>query len=336
MNFKAAVLVELNQPIEILELRVADRLLPGQVLVKHLISGICGSQLGEWKGIKGQDKYLPHLFGHESYGVVEDSGPGVSRVMVGDNVICHWMKASGISTSGGRYRSSLGIINSGPVTTLTQYSVVSEDRLTRAPVGASPMIGPLFGCAITTAVGAIENFGGSLLGKKVLVSGVGGIGLVIAEFARKLGCSMLCGLDSSIDKFDTSKKYLFDRVGSSFKEMDLGGFDVVFETTGAKVVIEESYSRLSGEGKLILIGVPRESISISTLPLHFGNSIVGTSGGGCSPEIDIPRYFEAARCLDIDLSTFVDTTFSLADINAAFGSLDSGDVVGRSLVDLWG
>ena len=85
MNTKAAVLFECNKPLRIIELKL-PALSAGQVLVKLAFSGICRTQLNEIKGIKGEDKYLPHTLGHEGSGVVLEVGPGVKKVKVGDHV----------------------------------------------------------------------------------------------------------------------------------------------------------------------------------------------------------------------------------------------------------
>ena len=73
MKGLAAILVELEKPLVLEEVEI-PKLTFGQVLVKVLCSGICGSQLGEIDGVKGADKYLPHLLGHEGTGVVKDCG----------------------------------------------------------------------------------------------------------------------------------------------------------------------------------------------------------------------------------------------------------------------
>ena len=86
MKTKAAVLYQLHQPLVIEELEVPT-LREGQVLVKMLYSGICHSQLNEIHGLKGEDKYLPHLLGHEGSGMVEALGPGVTKVKPGDYVV---------------------------------------------------------------------------------------------------------------------------------------------------------------------------------------------------------------------------------------------------------
>ena len=64
------VLEELNKPLEVREVGLTE-LKFGQVLVKILVSGICGAQLHEIKGHKGNGKFLPHLMGHEGCGIVE-------------------------------------------------------------------------------------------------------------------------------------------------------------------------------------------------------------------------------------------------------------------------
>ena len=62
---KAAILVEQRQPLVVAEIELPRTLDVGQVLVRVHYSGICGSQLGEIDGVKGPDRFLPHLLGHE-------------------------------------------------------------------------------------------------------------------------------------------------------------------------------------------------------------------------------------------------------------------------------
>ena len=75
---KAAILVESKKPLIVDNVQLPDKLEFGQVLVKVIYSGICGAQINEIDAVKGPDKFLPHLLGHEGSGIVE--GVGVSRV----------------------------------------------------------------------------------------------------------------------------------------------------------------------------------------------------------------------------------------------------------------
>ena len=79
MKTLAAILVEQKAPLVVEEIEL-PRLALGQVLVKMLASGICGSQIGEIDGVKGPDRFLPHLLGHEGCGIVLEVGEGVRTV----------------------------------------------------------------------------------------------------------------------------------------------------------------------------------------------------------------------------------------------------------------
>ena len=96
---KAAILVEQHKPLIVDKIEMPQHLAAGQVLVKIHYSGICGSQLGEINGAKGNDKYLPHLLGHEGSGSVLEVGPGVKHVSPGDLVVLHWRRGLGMESA---------------------------------------------------------------------------------------------------------------------------------------------------------------------------------------------------------------------------------------------
>ena len=129
MKALAAILVELNKPLILEEIEI-PKLTFGQVLVKVLCSGICGSQLGEIDGAKGKDDYLPHLLGHEGAGTVIDTGEGVTTVQEGDHVVIHWRPSSGIQSPTPNYKWGRKQVNAGWVTTFNEQAVISENRLT--------------------------------------------------------------------------------------------------------------------------------------------------------------------------------------------------------------
>src|SRR5690349_20403357 len=116
MKMLAAILENLNAPLVLEQIEVPT-LDVGQVLVQIHNSGICGAQLGEIAGVKGSDKFLPHLLGHEGGGEVVDTGPGVTQVQKGDHVVLHWRKGSGIQAKPAKYQWGDRVVNSGWVTT---------------------------------------------------------------------------------------------------------------------------------------------------------------------------------------------------------------------------
>ena len=127
-SMKAAILVEQRKPLVVTEVELPQTLDVGQVLVKVHYSGICGSQLGEIDGVKGPDKFLPHLLGHEASGTVVDIGPGVKHVQRGNKVVLHWRKGAGIDATPAKYRWAGQTVNAGFVTTFSEYTIVAESR----------------------------------------------------------------------------------------------------------------------------------------------------------------------------------------------------------------
>ena len=130
---KAAILVESKQPLVVDDIALPERLNFGQVLVKINYSGICGAQINEIDAVKGPDKFLPHLLGHEASGEVLEIGPGVTRFRVGDKVVLHWRPSSGFQSPTPKYKWGTKTINAGWVTTFNEQAVVSENRLTKIP-----------------------------------------------------------------------------------------------------------------------------------------------------------------------------------------------------------
>jgi len=100
---KSAILVESKKPLVVADVELPTKLEFGQVLVKVCYSGICGAQINEIDAIKGPDKFLPHLLGHEGSGIVEKVGEGVTTVKSGDHVVLHWRKSSGIESVTPKY-----------------------------------------------------------------------------------------------------------------------------------------------------------------------------------------------------------------------------------------
>src|SRR5262245_23885676 len=95
---RAAILAESRKPLVVDEIALPDALDVGQVLVRVLYTTICGAQINEIEAVKGPDKFLPHLLGHEASGKVIEIGPGVSTVKPGDIVVLHWRPSQGIQS----------------------------------------------------------------------------------------------------------------------------------------------------------------------------------------------------------------------------------------------
>ena len=124
--FQAAVLTTKNK-IQIQNFELPQTLRKDQVLVKIKYAGICRSQIMEYQGRRGRDKYLPHGFGHEAAGVVKDVGAEVKKVKIGDKVILSWIKGRGKDLGGYKLKNSKSKnINFGPISVFSSYALVNE------------------------------------------------------------------------------------------------------------------------------------------------------------------------------------------------------------------
>ncbi len=198
---KAVVLEELNQPLTLREVGLTE-LKFGQVLVKVLVSGLCGSQLREIKGHKGNEKFLPHLMGHEGCGIVESVGIGVTTVRPGDKVVMHCHLGSGIDSPLPSYTLDGKTISSRKVTTLSEFSIVSENRVTKINLQTPSVLAAMLGCSLTTALGIVDNECELKFGESVAIIGCGGVGLNLIQAARMKNASPIYGVDVNQSMFD--------------------------------------------------------------------------------------------------------------------------------------
>jgi S-(hydroxymethyl)glutathione dehydrogenase/alcohol dehydrogenase len=342
---RAAILVEQKKPLVIDDVELPKTLGYGQVLVKVFYSGICGSQIGEIDGVKGEDKYLPHLLGHEGSGEVVGVSTGVKFVKPGDFVVLHWMKGMGIESASPLYQWGNKPLNAGWVTTFNEYAIVSENRLTVIPPDFDLKLATLFGCAITTALGVINNDAQLKIGQSVVVFGVGGVGLNIIQGAKMVSAHPVIAIDIVGSKLEKARQFGADHVFNSSIVTDLEaeirrivgaeGADVVIEATGNVRVIEQAYRLTHPDGKTILVGVPKkgDQASLYTLPLHFKKLLKGSHGGSASPHVDIPNYLRLVQSGKMKLEGMITHEFKLDDINEALQLIKGGNA-GRIILGM--
>lgn len=342
-TMRAAILTEIQKPLVVDEVELPTELDFGQVLVKLHYSGICGTQLGEIAGAKGPDAYLPHLLGHEGAGVVESVGPMVKGVKPGDHVVMHWRKGVGIEAATPKYSWHGKTLNAGWITTFNEYAVVSENRVTVIPSDFPMHLAPLFGCAVTTGIGAITNKARLAIGESVLVVGAGGVGLNVVQAAAMQSAYPIVAVDmfegrtelaKALGATHTINSSGIDWVQQARRIVGAQGFDVVIENTGNTDVIGESWKLAGAEGRVVLIGVPSNGneARLYTLPLHFGKILTGTHGGDGNPSRDIPRYIRLHRAGRLALDKLVTKEFNLNQINNALEEMRTGRLSGRCII----
>ncbi len=346
-KMRAAILVEQRKPLVIDEVELPTSLDIGQVLVKIHYSGICGSQLGEIDGAKGPDAYLPHLLGHEASGTVIAIGPGVKHVKPEDLVVLHWRKGLGIEGAPPIYQWNGKKLNAGWITTFNEYAVVSENRVTAIPTDSDLEVAALFGCAVTTGFGVIENNARIRIGESVVVFGAGGVGLNIVQAASLVSAYPIIAVDLYDGRLALAKEMGATHLINASKVdaekviheiIQREGLDCFIDNTGNPKMIELGYQITKSQGRVILVGVPRKDsdTTIYTLPLHFGKRISGSHGGETTPQIDIPRYYRLFSSGRIKLKELITERYKLDEVNTAITRMRSGETGGRCLIRMIG
>ena len=299
---------------------------------------MCGSQIGEIDGVKGLDKFLPHLLGHEGGGVVSSVGPNVTKVKKGDHVVLHWRKGAGIESPLPIYKYDEKVVNAGWVTTFNEYAVVSENRITPIEKDIDFEIAALMGCAVTTGLGVIINDAQLKIGESIAIFGAGGVGLNMIQGSALVSAETVIAVDICDNKLKLAKDFGATHVINSLrtdpkeeisKIMGRRGVDVAVDNTGIVQVINLAYEVTSSVGRTVLVGVPRsgEKMSIYSLPLHFEKRIFGSHGGGANPTIDIPRYLNLYRKGTLKLKGMITDSFGLDEINDAISGIRDGKVI---------
>jgi S-(hydroxymethyl)glutathione dehydrogenase/alcohol dehydrogenase len=336
MKFKAAVLQKINSPLEIIEI-YSRPLEYGQVLVKIFYSGVCRSQVMEMDGARGVDKYLPHLMGHEATGEVVETGDGVTKVQKGDYVVLTWIKSKGINSAAPKYDACDQVINAGLITTFSQFTVVSENRVIKIPPGLPLDVGVLFGCALQTGAGMVFNELKPRSKDVVIVLGLGGIGFSALMALSQLKCKKIIAIDISDERLQLAKFFgATDVINSKVQdvksvviELCENGADGCIESAGKVETIELGFSLIKKNGgKLYFASHPPEGEYIQIAPheLISGKKIYGSWGGACNPDIDIPKLANLCLTKKLPLGKLISKKYNLDEINIALDDLKNGKV----------
>jgi len=339
----AAILHASKQPLIVDEIELPEELSFGQVLVQVHFSGICGAQINEIDAVKGPDKFLPHLLGHEGSATVLAVGAGVKHVQVGDHVVMHWRPGAGLQADPASYQWRGRPLNAGWVTTFNTHAVVSENRVTPIPRDFDLTLAPLLGCSVTTAFGVISNDAHVKPGESVVIVGAGGVGLALVQAAAAVSAYPIVAIDIGDEKLRAAEKlgasHVFMNDGQDLaarvREACGGDPDVIIETTGVPSLIEWAYETSAKDGRTILVGVPPKDPKpvINTLPLHFDKVLTGSHGGDSRPTYDIPRLIRLTQSSRLTLGEIPTKVWPLKEVNSALAELRLG-APGRQVLSM--
>jgi len=366
MKVKAAVAFEAAKPLEIESVDLEGPK-QGEVLVRLAATGVCHTDAYTLSG-RDPEGLFPSVLGHEGAGVVEDVGPGVRSVAPGDHVVPLYMpecRECRFCLSGRtnlcitlRENQGKGLMPDGTsrlshggkplhhymgTSTFAEKTVLPEIAVAKIRSDAPFDKVCLFGCAVSTGIGAALRTAKVEPGSSVAVFGLGGVGLSVVQGAVLCGAERIIAIDTNPAKFDLARDFGatdtldprdVDDVVEAVLELSGGGVDYSFECIGNVEVMGQALEVAHrGWGESIIIGVAGAGEEIHARPflLVTGRSWRGSAFGGVKGRTEVPRFVDQYMSGRIRLDEYVTETLPLEDINQAFENMHAGKVI-RSVI----
>ena len=359
MKTRAAVVYETGKPIVIEELEL-DTPQMGEVLIRYTHAGLCHSDVHVAHG--DLEARLPMVLGHEGAGIIEEVGPGVSRVKVGDHVVCSFIPNCGVCrycASGQQSICDMGAtILEGylpgerfPITgprgqygamcmigTFSQYGVISQTSCIKVDDDLPLDKAVLVGCGVPTGWGSAVNTAEVKAGETVVVIGVGGIGINAVQGAALAGAKNVIAVDPLPNKREKAMELGATHAFASTEEametitnLTRGQMaDSAILTPGIMTseIVAGGFHAVGKGGKVVVTGLNKmmeNTIEIpGTLLTLFRKQIRGSLFGDCNPTTDIPKLLGLYQSGDLKLDELITKTYTLDQVNEGYDDLLSG------------
>jgi len=355
---KAAICYAPQKPLEIADV---DQQGPqaGEVRVRVKATGVCHS---DWHVINGDWTLpLPMVLGHEGAGIVEEAGPGVTKVKPGDHVIfsfrpqcgrCLYCSTGRPVLCDGHKSARWGMLDGTQrlrrhgqeIYQLARLGTFAERVVCPAEMAIpirTEMPWPqaaLLGCAVPTGVGAVTRAANVEMGASVLVVGCGGVGLNVIQGARLAGARLILACDLLDNKLQFAKEFgathtlngKHDNVVERARELTEGrGVDYAFDAIGGEATTLQIIDAIRPGGTAVIVGMAamnvRAPITPYAMALHE-KTLKGTVYGSVRPILDFPRLAELYLDGRLKLDQLVSRTYPLDQINEGFEALRRGEV----------
>jgi S-(hydroxymethyl)glutathione dehydrogenase/alcohol dehydrogenase len=353
---KGAVLYGVNQPLVIEDIEL-DEPQANEVLIKTSATGVCHSDL---HFMEGKWMYpLPVVLGHESAGVVEKVGEGVTNVKPGDRVVVAFVQSCGSCDrcitgrpnlcSNAAARPGRVLLNGNPImqfagmSAFADYQLVSSTACVHVPDDVPMEVAALVGCSVMTGVGAVTNTVKMPVGSTVAVVGCGGVGLNVIQGAALAGASRIIAVDLVESKLAAAREFgATDVVDGSkgdaiaqVQGLTGGGVDYAFEAIGLMKTAQQCFEMVKRGGTAVVVGMLplAEELTIPNAGMSFlgEKGIVGSFYGSTRQTYDMPWLMQLYRQKRLKIDELITRRYELGQINEAYDALKGGEV-NRSVI----
>jgi NDMA-dependent alcohol dehydrogenase len=302
------------------------------------------------------------VLGHEGAGIIEEIGPGVTRVKPGDHVVLSFIPNCGICRYCATGRQSIcdmgATILEGylpgprfPITgprgeygamcmigTFSQYGVISQTSAVKVDDDLPLDKAVLVGCGVPTGWGSAVNTANVAPGDTVAIYGIGGIGINAVQGARYAGAKNVVAIDPLENKREKAMElgatHAFataEEAQAAITEMTRGqGADSAILTVDLMTaeVVEAGFNAIGKGGTVVVTGlnkleIPTVTVSGSILTL-FRKTIKGSLFGDCNPTTDIPKILGLYQAGDLKLDEIITRTYTLDEVNEGYEDLLAG------------
>ena len=324
------------------EIRLSERPVPrppaGWSLVKVASAGVCGTELHFLKGLMNPMGF-PRVLGHEIAGMTIDSRSGSAGALVAVyNVLncgsCRFCRSNRDRLCI-RSRGMVGFTCDGG---FAEYVCAPDANLIPVPEGLAPDVAAVLACSGMTAVHAVRRAGVSL-GETVVVNGIGGVGLMIAQVAALVGATVVAVGDHP-DKIEMARTadgppglLIEGEEGYDNLEERVVGLvgtkpEVFFETVGTRATMAAGFRCLSPGGRFVQVGYTGDRIDLHPGELIRNELSIISSAAGSKQDLETALALAASG----RIRPVIADRYPLDRIEEAIGGLRNRRVLGRNVI----
>jgi aryl-alcohol dehydrogenase len=357
LTTKAAVVEAPGAPFTVSDVTLDDPR-PGEVLVRITAAGLCHTDLGVQAG--GIPFKLPGILGHEGAGVVEQVGPGVTKVAPGDKVLLSFTSCGSCAAcrgghpaycetwlfrnliSGARDDGTSTVHRDGAAigghffgqSSFAAHALADERSVVKVSADADLSVLAPLGCGVQTGFGAVWNVLRPGAGDTLAVFGAGAVGLSAVMAANLLPLSAIVAVDLVPERLEMARELGATHTINAKTEdvtaalAEIGGIDHAVETTANPDVLRTAVDTLGIRGTCAVVGAPPggTEVSLDVQGLLVGKRVVGVTLGDGEPETFLPLLVKLQAEGRLPLEKLI-RHYSLDELNAAAEDMHHGRTI---------